>query len=42
MVDRAILLSKEKRGVADIGSPKYLAEESTVPEVAAFFQRAKG
>ncbi|MDR2461410.1 MAG: ATP-binding cassette domain-containing protein [Deltaproteobacteria bacterium] len=39
IVDRAILLGKRMKGIADMGSPKYLAEKSTVPESIAFFQR---
>jgi phospholipid/cholesterol/gamma-HCH transport system ATP-binding protein len=42
MVDRALLLSKSKKGIADMGTPSYLAEDSPVPEAAAFFQRTKG
>jgi phospholipid/cholesterol/gamma-HCH transport system ATP-binding protein len=41
IVDRAILLGKEIHGIAAEGSPKYLAEESDVPEAIAFFQRGK-
>jgi phospholipid/cholesterol/gamma-HCH transport system ATP-binding protein len=38
-VDRAILLDKEKRGIADIGTPKYLAFESPSQSAALFFRR---
>jgi phospholipid/cholesterol/gamma-HCH transport system ATP-binding protein len=37
VIDRAILLDKKARGIVDSGTPKYLSEESTVPESQAFF-----
>ncbi|MDR2340313.1 MAG: ATP-binding cassette domain-containing protein [Deltaproteobacteria bacterium] len=39
MIDRAILLDKTACGIADSGTPKYLAEESEVPAAKAFFLR---
>jgi phospholipid/cholesterol/gamma-HCH transport system ATP-binding protein len=39
VIDRAILLDKKAHGIVDSGSPKYLSEESEVPESKAFFLR---
>jgi phospholipid/cholesterol/gamma-HCH transport system ATP-binding protein len=39
VVDRAILLDKTVRGIADSGTPQYLSRESTSPGAAAFFLR---
>ncbi|MDR2351051.1 MAG: ATP-binding cassette domain-containing protein [Deltaproteobacteria bacterium] len=41
IVDEAVLLGKEVRGIAAEGTPEYLARESPAPEAIAFFQRGK-
>ncbi|MDR0621566.1 MAG: polyamine ABC transporter ATP-binding protein, partial [Deltaproteobacteria bacterium] len=38
-LDRAILLDKEKKGIAAIGTPQFLAYDSDSPEAARFFRR---
>ncbi|MDR1677462.1 MAG: ATP-binding cassette domain-containing protein [Deltaproteobacteria bacterium] len=38
-LDRAILLDKEKKGIAAIGTPQFLALESDSPAAALFFRR---
>ncbi|MDR3205457.1 MAG: polyamine ABC transporter ATP-binding protein, partial [Deltaproteobacteria bacterium] len=39
MIDRALLLDKNKRGVVAEGPPTYLAKDCPAPEAAAFFRR---